>query len=247
MRRREWVGEVGGAGVVTLAMWRGQRGPCVRCRHPLLPRARRGRAARRRAQAAQLPTAAAQGEAQAQAQAEAARRRLTLDPNPSPSPNPNPIGPKVKLLVVDSIAFHFRHGVARDAAQRLQAPHPCRVQGAGSAECAGCRVQGVQCAMRSAQCSAWCRVQGAGCGVQGAERTPAGRLCLPPPPPPPPHAHTHQRSTHPSPCATDARPANPEPHRPRGQAASRRGPHQPGRYPVYYGLQPHALRLQPPA
>lgn len=28
--------------------------------------------------------------------------------------------PKVKLLVVDSIAFHFRHGIARDAAQRLQ-------------------------------------------------------------------------------------------------------------------------------
>ena len=38
---------------------------------------------------------------------------------------------QVRLLVIDSIAFHFRHGVARDAAQRLQAANSCRVQRAG--------------------------------------------------------------------------------------------------------------------
>ena len=108
------------------------------------------------------------------------------NPNPSPSPNPNPIGPKVKLLVVDSIAFHFRHGVARDAAQRLQAPHPCRVQGAAGAECAACRVQGVQCAVRSA-------VQGAGCGVRGAGC--GAHACRPPLPPPSTTATTTRTHT----------------------------------------------------
>ena len=89
---------------------------------------------------------------------------------------------QVRLLVIDSIAFHFRHGVARDAAQRLQAANSCRVQRAG--------------------------------------------LGTPP--------AAFASSFHPplSSLVADARSAHPKPHRPRRQATSRSGTHQPGCSPM---------------